>query len=163
MFYQIFLSPQVKRSAIISNKHGIYGLSHELPNVLRLRILEQILEWIVANTSHILTLASWFIILKLIFFIKSFPLLAILQKAWIPNRNKLLSYKIKTFSTISLISNFSLSKSKMLITSSGCFCSYLLNVKPFSSYFFSQIIALKLHCYLLHNYLNCSSSPCFGS
>ena len=28
MFYQISLSPQLKRSAIISNKHGIY----ELPN-----------------------------------------------------------------------------------------------------------------------------------
>ena len=24
MFYQIFLSPQVKRRAIISNKHGIF-------------------------------------------------------------------------------------------------------------------------------------------
>ena len=32
MFYQTFLSPQVKRSAIISNTHGIYGLPHELPN-----------------------------------------------------------------------------------------------------------------------------------
>ena len=32
MFYQIFLLPQVKRSAIISNKHGIYELPHELPN-----------------------------------------------------------------------------------------------------------------------------------
>ena len=32
MFCQIFLSPQVKRSAIISNKHGIYELPHELPN-----------------------------------------------------------------------------------------------------------------------------------
>ena len=31
MFY---LSPQVKGSAIISNKHGIYELSHELPNDL---------------------------------------------------------------------------------------------------------------------------------
>ena len=39
MFYQIFLSPQVKRSAIISNKQGIYELPHELPNDLRLRIL----------------------------------------------------------------------------------------------------------------------------
>ena len=41
MFYQVFLSPQVKRSAIISNKHGIYELTHapELPNVLRLRTL----------------------------------------------------------------------------------------------------------------------------
>ena len=32
MFYQIFLSPQVKRIVIISNKHGIYELPHELPN-----------------------------------------------------------------------------------------------------------------------------------
>ena len=32
MFYQIFLSPQVKGSTIISNKHGIYELPHELPN-----------------------------------------------------------------------------------------------------------------------------------
>ena len=36
MFYQIFLSPQVKRIVIISNKHGIYELPHELPNDLRL-------------------------------------------------------------------------------------------------------------------------------
>ena len=42
MFYQIFLSPQVKRSAIISNKNGIYKLPHELPNDLRLRILENL-------------------------------------------------------------------------------------------------------------------------
>ena len=40
MFDQIFLSPQIKRSVIISNKHGIYELPHELPNNLRLRILE---------------------------------------------------------------------------------------------------------------------------
>ena len=39
MFYQIFLSPQVKRIVIISNEHGIYELPHELPNDLRLRIL----------------------------------------------------------------------------------------------------------------------------
>ena len=36
MFYQIFLSAQVKRSAIIGNKHSLY----ELPNDIRLRILE---------------------------------------------------------------------------------------------------------------------------
>ena len=35
MFYQIFLSPKMKRSAIISNKHGIYELPHELLNDLR--------------------------------------------------------------------------------------------------------------------------------
>ena len=39
MFYQIFLSPQVKRIVIISNKLGIYELPHELSNDLRLRIL----------------------------------------------------------------------------------------------------------------------------
>ena len=39
MFYQIFLSPQVERCAIITYKHGIYELRHELPNNLRLKIL----------------------------------------------------------------------------------------------------------------------------
>ena len=42
MFYQIFLSPQVKRWAIITDKHDIYELPHELPNDLRLRILENL-------------------------------------------------------------------------------------------------------------------------
>ena len=36
MFYQIFLSSQVKRCVIITYKHGIYEFSHELPNDLRL-------------------------------------------------------------------------------------------------------------------------------
>ena len=35
MLYQIFLSPRVKGWEIITYKHGIYGLSHELPNDLR--------------------------------------------------------------------------------------------------------------------------------
>ena len=39
IFYQSFLSPQVKRYAIITYKHGIYELSDELPKDLRLRIL----------------------------------------------------------------------------------------------------------------------------
>ena len=39
MVEQISLLPQVKRSVIISNKYGIYELPHELPNILRLRIL----------------------------------------------------------------------------------------------------------------------------
>ena len=38
MFYQIFLSWQVKCCAIISNKQSVYELPHELPNDLRLRI-----------------------------------------------------------------------------------------------------------------------------
>ena len=37
---QMFFLPQVKRSLNISNKYGIYELPHELPNNLRLRILE---------------------------------------------------------------------------------------------------------------------------
>ena len=36
---QIFFSPQVNRSVIISIKHGIYELPHEFLNDLRLRIL----------------------------------------------------------------------------------------------------------------------------
>ena len=39
MFYQIKFLSQVKRCAIITYKHGIYKLPHELPNYLRLRIL----------------------------------------------------------------------------------------------------------------------------
>ena len=42
MFYRILLSPQVKRSVIISNKHGIYELPHELPNNLWLGKLGKI-------------------------------------------------------------------------------------------------------------------------
>ena len=38
MFYQILLSPQVERCAIITYKHGIYALPHEFPNELRLGI-----------------------------------------------------------------------------------------------------------------------------
>ena len=41
MFCQIFLSPQVKRNAIISKKHGIYKLPQKLSNDLRLWILEK--------------------------------------------------------------------------------------------------------------------------
>ena len=39
MFYQVFFSPQIKRCAIITYKHGIYELPHELSNDLRLTIL----------------------------------------------------------------------------------------------------------------------------
>ena len=39
IFDQIFLSPQVKRTASISNKHAIYELPHKLPNDLRLGIV----------------------------------------------------------------------------------------------------------------------------
>ena len=38
MFCQILLSAQVKRSAIIINKHGIKELPHKLSNDLRLRM-----------------------------------------------------------------------------------------------------------------------------
>ena len=39
MFYQIFLSPQVKQWAVITYKHGIYELPHEMLDDLRLSIL----------------------------------------------------------------------------------------------------------------------------
>ena len=39
MFYQIFVSPQMKRWTIITYEHGIHELPHELPNDLRLRVL----------------------------------------------------------------------------------------------------------------------------
>ena len=44
MFYQLFFSPQVKRSAIITYKHGIYIFPHELPNDLGPRKLGKIRE-----------------------------------------------------------------------------------------------------------------------
>ena len=44
MFDKIFVSPQVKRIVIISNKHGIYELPHELPNDLRLRKYQEDLK-----------------------------------------------------------------------------------------------------------------------
>ena len=40
MFYQTFFLAQVKQCAIITNKHGIYELPHELINDLRLMTLE---------------------------------------------------------------------------------------------------------------------------
>ena len=39
MFYQVFLSPEVKKCAVITHKHGIYELPHEFQDDLRLRIL----------------------------------------------------------------------------------------------------------------------------
>ena len=42
VFYQVFLSPQMKRCAVITYKHGIYELPHELPNDLRLKKLGNI-------------------------------------------------------------------------------------------------------------------------
>ena len=48
IIYQIFFSPQVKRSVIISNKHGIYELPHKLPNDLRLKKLGKIRK----NSKH---------------------------------------------------------------------------------------------------------------
>ena len=42
MFYQFFFSPQVKPWAIITYKHGIYELPHELPNDLRLKNIKKV-------------------------------------------------------------------------------------------------------------------------
>ena len=40
MFYQVFLSPQMKQSVTISNKQGVYKFPHKLPNDLRLTVFE---------------------------------------------------------------------------------------------------------------------------
>ena len=53
MFYQIFLSPQVKQIVIISNKHGTYELPHELQNSLRLRNLRILGNWEILRRSQI--------------------------------------------------------------------------------------------------------------
>ena len=37
MFFQIFLSPQVKRSAIIGNQQGVYELPSEFLNDLKIK------------------------------------------------------------------------------------------------------------------------------
>ena len=42
MFYQVFFSPQVKRLVIITYKHGIYQLPHELPNDFKLKNLRKL-------------------------------------------------------------------------------------------------------------------------
>ena len=39
MFYQTFLSPQLKRCVIITYKHGMYELPHQLLTDVKLRIL----------------------------------------------------------------------------------------------------------------------------
>ena len=60
MFDKTFLSPQVKQSVIISNKHCIYELPHELLNDLGFRILENwkkleksinFIEWLSSSQS----------------------------------------------------------------------------------------------------------------
>ena len=42
MFYQIFLSPQVKRWAIITYKHGIYDAIHSLYDPRKLRNISRV-------------------------------------------------------------------------------------------------------------------------
>ena len=42
MFYQILLSPQVKRIVIISNKHGIHELPRELPNDYKRKTVQKL-------------------------------------------------------------------------------------------------------------------------
>ena len=44
MFYQVSLSPQVKRNTILTNEHGIYKLPLELPNNSRLEDIRKYQE-----------------------------------------------------------------------------------------------------------------------
>ena len=57
LFYVVpnFLSPQVKRWAIITYEHGIYELPLELPNELSLRILGNYKIIVSGNIFLILT------------------------------------------------------------------------------------------------------------
>ena len=52
MLYQIFLSPQVNRSAIISNTQGVYELPYELLNDVRLRKLGKVRK--ISNLARII-------------------------------------------------------------------------------------------------------------
>ena len=45
MFYQIFSTPQVKQSALISNKHVIHEFPYKLPNTFRLTIIGNQSRW----------------------------------------------------------------------------------------------------------------------
>ena len=45
MFYKTFLLPKVERSVIISNKHGMYELLHDMPqlsNLAKIRITSKV-------------------------------------------------------------------------------------------------------------------------
>ena len=59
MFYQILLSPQVKRSRIISNKYGICELPHELPNDLLIYQFYEIHEILAFVFHEILALCAY--------------------------------------------------------------------------------------------------------
>ena len=79
MFDQIFLSPQKKRSVIISGKHGLYKLTHELPNNRKLRILRN--EEISEKSTNFIKYS-----LVIIFSLKM-EVLSILVKILLKNRN----------------------------------------------------------------------------
>ena len=51
MFYQVFLSLQMKQSATISNKQGVYKFPHKLPNDLRLSVFEWL--WLVSSGASL--------------------------------------------------------------------------------------------------------------
>ena len=53
MLHQIFLSPQVKRCTIITYKHGIYVLPHDLPNDLRFSKICQTFSKIIFSRSFL--------------------------------------------------------------------------------------------------------------
>ena len=57
MLYQTLLSPQVKRCAIITYKHGIYELPQELPNDLGNQKIsgERLFTWNVVSLKYFVT------------------------------------------------------------------------------------------------------------
>ena len=54
VLYEIFLSPQVKQSVIISNKHSIYELPHELPNNLEVQSCKLYSNKCMINSTQIM-------------------------------------------------------------------------------------------------------------
>ena len=61
MFYQVFLSQQVKRSAIINNKHRIHELPHEFPKHFpaNIRLLKTSWRHLLSSCSDNVLKTSW--------------------------------------------------------------------------------------------------------
>ena len=61
MFYQLFLSQKVKRSAIINNKHRIHELPHEFPKHFpaNIRLLKASWRHLLSSCSDNVLKTSW--------------------------------------------------------------------------------------------------------
>ena len=124
MFDQIFLSPQKKRSVIISSKHGLYELTHELPNDLRLRILRN--EEISEKSTNFIKYS-----LVIIFSLKM-EVLSILVKTLLKNRNW--TFLVVSYFTVKL----ELDSNILWMIVSGNHFLLLTSLRVFQSWFVGQ-------------------------